>query len=191
MPAALTENGFVDNYNDALCLNISSWRNEVAKGFLHAMQINYGYAPYTPSASVTLIVDNSDGGFSSSANWSTGSSSTDKYGADYRYRSVAAVSDPANWNVSLGSAGAWTVYAWRPAGSNRSNNAPYFVYHSSGSSVIYCNQDQRRTMELPGQLQHERRFQQRQAVLLDQRRVYCHGGCHQMVQVIREGRPFI
>ena len=48
MPAALTENAFVDNYNDAVCLNSASWRNNVALGFLHAMQRHYGYAAFTP-----------------------------------------------------------------------------------------------------------------------------------------------
>jgi hypothetical protein len=140
MPAALTENAFVDNVDDAACLNSSTWRNEVAKGFLHAMQIHYGYAAYTPSSHVTYIVDNANAGFSASANWWTGSSSTDKYGADYKCRSTEAISDPANWNVSLGSSGTYTVYAWWPAGANRPPSVPYIVYYSGGSTSIYVNQ---------------------------------------------------
>jgi N-acetylmuramoyl-L-alanine amidase len=140
MPAALTENAFVDNSGDAACLNSASWRNNVALGFLHAMQTHYGYSPYTPSDHVTYIVDNSDGGFSASANWWTGSSSADKYGANYRCRSTEAVSDPANWNVSLGSAGTYTVYAWWPQGTNRPASIGYIVYYSGGSTSIYVNQ---------------------------------------------------
>jgi len=87
-----------------------------------------------------VIVDNSDAGFSASSNWSTGTSSTDKYGTNYRYRSTAAVSDPAQWSVSLPSSGTWQVYAWWPAGTNRSATAPYVVYYSGGSQTISVNQ---------------------------------------------------
>jgi N-acetylmuramoyl-L-alanine amidase len=140
MPSALTENAFVDNSGDAACLNSSSWRNEVAKGFLHAIQRNYGYSAYTPSSHVTKIVDNSSGGFSASSNWWTSSYSSEKYGADYRCRSTEAVSDAANWNVSLPSSGTWTVYAWWSDGTNRTANTAYIVYYSGGSSAIYVNQ---------------------------------------------------
>jgi len=141
MPACLTEMAFVDHSGDAACLGNATWRNEVAKGFLHAMQIHYGYAAYTPSSSETKIVDNSDAGFSASANWSTGTSSTDKYGTNYRYRSIGAVTDPANWNVSLASAGTFAVYAWWPQGTNRCNAAPYVVYYSGGSATVNVNQE--------------------------------------------------
>src|SRR5205823_372476 len=36
---------------------------------------------------ITVIVDNSDAGFSVVGTWTTGTSATDKYGADYRYHS--------------------------------------------------------------------------------------------------------
>jgi N-acetylmuramoyl-L-alanine amidase len=140
MPATLSENAFCDNAGDAACLNSSSWRNNVALGFLHAIQTHYGYSPYTPSSHVTYIVDNANGGFSASANWWTGSSSADKYGADYRCRSTEAVSDAANWNVSLGSSGTYTVYAWWPQGANRPASIAYIVYYSGGSTSIYVNQ---------------------------------------------------
>jgi hypothetical protein len=85
-------------------------------------------------------VDNSGGGFSTSANWSTGTSSTDKHGTDYRYRSTAAISDPATWTASLASSKTYAVSAWWPQGSNRSTTAPYVVYHSSGSTTVNKNQ---------------------------------------------------
>ncbi len=92
----------------------------------------------TLTASVT--VDNSAAGFTTSANWSTGTGSTDKFGSDYRYRSTAAVSDAANWNVSLGSTKSTTAYCWYPQGSNRSTTAPYIVYHATGSTSVSVNQ---------------------------------------------------
>jgi hypothetical protein len=91
-----------------------------------------------PGAS--YIVDNSNGGFSCSANWSTGTSSTDKYGSNYRYRSTAAVSDPATWTTSLPTSANYSVYAWWPAGSNRSSTASYIVYYNGGSQSKVVNQ---------------------------------------------------
>jgi N-acetylmuramoyl-L-alanine amidase len=141
MPSTLSENGFCDNAGDAACLNSSSWRNNVALGFLHAIQRNYGYTAYTPGAThYTYIVDNAQGGFSCSANWWVGSSSADKYGADYRCRGTEAISDPANWNVSLPSAGSWQVSAWWPQGANRPASIGYIVYYSGGSTSINVNQ---------------------------------------------------
>ena len=87
-----------------------------------------------------IIVDNSSGSFSASASWSTGSSSTDKYGADYRYHSTAPSSDPAVWNVNFGSAGTHTVYVWYPQGANRSTTAPFLISTSSGTHTETVNQ---------------------------------------------------
>lgn len=87
-----------------------------------------------------VIVDNSDAGFSASANWSTGTSSTDKYGSNYRWRPTAATSDHAVWNFSLIGPGSFTVYAWWTVGTNRSTQAPYIVYYSGGNTTIKVNQ---------------------------------------------------
>ena len=89
---------------------------------------------------VEVILDNAQAGFTASANWSTGTSSTDKYGADYRFRSTQAISDAATWAVTLPAAGSYQVYAWWPQGTNRSLTAPYIVYYSGGSQTINVNQ---------------------------------------------------
>jgi hypothetical protein len=72
--------------------------------------------------------------------WATGSSSTDKYGADYRFHSTAAVSEPATWAANLNVSATWSVYAWWPAGANRSASAPYIVSHGGGSTTVNVNQ---------------------------------------------------
>ena len=82
------------------------------------------------------IVDNTGATFTGT--WATGSSSTDKYGADYRYHSTAAVSEPANYNYS--GSGTKTVYAYYPAGSNRSSTTPYIIHHSGASTTVNVNQ---------------------------------------------------
>jgi hypothetical protein len=87
-----------------------------------------------------VIVDNSDAGFTASANWSTGTSATDKYGTDYRFRSTQAISDAAQWTASLPSAGSYAVYAWWSQGSNRSASAPYIITHDGGTTTVKVNQ---------------------------------------------------
>ncbi len=89
---------------------------------------------------VEVILDNAQAGFTASASWLTGTSSTDKYGSNYRYRSTAATSDSATWAVSLPSAGAYQVHAWWPQGSNRSLTAPYIVYYNGGTQTVSVNQ---------------------------------------------------
>lgn len=91
-------------------------------------------------ATTTIIVDNANSGFSTSANWTTGTSSTDKYGADYRWRNVEAVTDQATFSTSLPSSGTWTVYVWYPQGSNRSTDTPYVISTSGGTSTKIVNQ---------------------------------------------------
>lgn len=91
----------------------------------------------TPAPSV--IVDNNSAGASIPSTWALASSSTDKYGADYRYRSTTPVSDPATWTANV-TAGTKNVAAWWPQGSNRSATAAYHVAHSGGSTVVTVNQ---------------------------------------------------
>jgi len=49
---------------------------------------------------VLVILDNVNAGFSvGTTNWSTGTTATDKYGTNYRFRNTAAVSDAATWST--------------------------------------------------------------------------------------------
>jgi hypothetical protein len=85
-----------------------------------------------------VTVDNSNAGFSVTGTWATASSSTDKYGADYRYHSTAPISEPAQWLASV--SGTKSVYAWWPQGSNRATAAGYIVTHSAGTTTVNKNQ---------------------------------------------------
>lgn len=84
-----------------------------------------------------VIVDNTAATYVGS--WATGSSSPDKYGADYRYHSTAAVSEPATFTANI-TAGGRNVYAWWPQGGNRSTTAPYMITHSGGTTTVNKNQ---------------------------------------------------
>jgi beta-xylosidase len=93
----------------------------------------------TPSAGMDCnrtIVDNSNGGFSASSNWSTGTSAADKYGSNYRFHATEAVSDAANFTANLG-AGSYNIFAWWSQGANRSATAPYVL---PDGTVISKNQ---------------------------------------------------
>lgn len=92
--------------------------------------------PAPPPANKDYVIDNASGGFSASSGWATGSSSADKYGADYRYKSTAAVSDPANFTATV-AGGSYTISAWWPAGTNRSTTAPFVL---PGGGKVSVNQ---------------------------------------------------
>jgi len=84
----------------------------------------------------TYTMDNSSSYFTASSGWATGTSASDKYGSDYRFKSTAPLSDPAQWARSVTS-GTYRVQAWWSAGTNRSANAPYIL---PNGSTVYKNQ---------------------------------------------------
>jgi hypothetical protein len=88
----------------------------------------------------TVTVDNSNSGFSVVGTWSTGTTATDKFGTNYRFRNTQQISEPATWNGGVIGSGSYSVQAWWSQGANRSATAPYIVYHSAGSSAINVNQ---------------------------------------------------
>ncbi len=94
----------------------------------------------TGGGGTTVTVDNNSGGFSVVGTWATATGATDKYGADYRYKSTAPLSEPATWSGSLSASGTYSVQAWWPAGANRSSTAPYIVTHTGGTSTVNKNQ---------------------------------------------------
>jgi hypothetical protein len=85
-----------------------------------------------------IIMDNPDG--SCSLNWSTGSTSPDKYGSDYRWRPTAAVSDMFTWTPNILVEGNYEVYAWWCVGGNRSTVTPIIVYYDGGNQTTAVNQ---------------------------------------------------
>lgn len=90
----------------------------------------------TPKTAVTR--DNPTAVFTGT--WATGTSSTDKHGTDYRYKSTAPASEPATWTGSLNVTATWNARAWWAQGSNRSTTAPYMVTHAGGTTTVNKNQ---------------------------------------------------
>jgi len=66
---------------------------------------------------VEIILDNQLATFSGV--WNTGTSSVDKYGADYRWASSGTASARALWNPNIAQAGNYQIALWWPEGSNR------------------------------------------------------------------------
>ncbi|MGI8905744.1 MAG: N-acetylmuramoyl-L-alanine amidase [Candidatus Sumerlaeaceae bacterium] len=76
-----------------------------------------------PNTPVTIVNDSPAG----STSWITATSAADKYGADYKYRSTAAISDAATWTNNIANGGTYTISAWWSQGANRSASAPYIL----------------------------------------------------------------
>ncbi len=88
-----------------------------------------------------LVYDNTSSNFTVSGSWSTGTMATDKYGADYRWISTNPSSTAyAQWFLNAPIDGAYDVYAWWSAGSNRSTQARYEIVHAMGTTAVVVNQ---------------------------------------------------
>ena len=89
----------------------------------------------------TFTVDNATAGrFTASANWGTSSYSTQRFGADYRFASPVAASDPAWYKFPIPENGNYRVEAWWPALPGYNNDTPYVIVTASGNQSIRVNQ---------------------------------------------------
>lgn len=105
-----------------------------------AQSTNYTFTTTASDAPPDIIVDNSDAGCSTTGSWITASSSTDKYGSNYFYTSGAVQTKTCVWRPNVIVAGNYNVYAWWPAGGNRTTHAPYTVVWNGGSQGYSANQ---------------------------------------------------
>lgn len=87
----------------------------------------------------TTTVDNS-GAFTASANWGTSAYSSQRHGADYRFATPVAASDPAWFRANLPSAGSYRVEVWYPSDPGYNSSAPYIVAASGGNQTVYVDQ---------------------------------------------------
>jgi uncharacterized lipoprotein YddW (UPF0748 family) len=93
----------------------------------------------TTPAYANIIVDNPSATYTGA--WTTSTSATDKYGADYAYASTAVTEGKtAKWTPTIAYAGYYDIYIWYPQGSNRATNSPFTVYWDGGSQTINWNQ---------------------------------------------------
>ncbi len=86
-----------------------------------------------------IVLDNISATFAGT--WSTGTSSTDKCGTDYRFRSSRGTGAVyAQFTPPLTAAGSYQVFEWHPQGQNRSTDAPHLIQHQGGSQTVRINQ---------------------------------------------------
>lgn len=90
-----------------------------------------------------VIVDDGDSNFYIEGSWLSGSSSRDKRGETYTYKTVGSGNSLAVWNLNVPEAGVYEVAVWYPQGSNRTKSAKYTVYHEAGEDIFTI--DQRKT----------------------------------------------
>jgi hypothetical protein len=88
-----------------------------------------------------LILDNTDASYT--GNWTTGASSPDKFGADYRFTGTVTGGSTASaiYAPFISTSGNYDVYMWYPQGSNRSTNTPVSIFHNGGSLAVRINQE--------------------------------------------------
>jgi hypothetical protein len=88
-----------------------------------------------------LILDNTDATFTGS--WSTGTASTDKFGADYRFAgtSTNGITASAYFTPDIAVRGNYDVFVWHPQGGNRSTNTPVTVVYKNGVVGTRINQE--------------------------------------------------
>ncbi len=108
-------------------------------GVVMADAIRFIYVP--DGTSSEIIVDNPAAVLTGT--WTLASSSTDRFGADYRFKSRATTTtNSATFTPALKVPGTYQVYEMHPAGSNRALNAPHLVTFGDGTQTqtIFVNQ---------------------------------------------------
>ncbi len=85
-----------------------------------------------------IIIDNPAAGVVGS--WQTGNTSSDRYGADYRYKSQGDGFAYLEYTPNILTAGAYDVSEWHPAGGNRTTDAPYVISSDGGTTTVSVNQ---------------------------------------------------
>lgn len=85
-----------------------------------------------------IIIDNLSATYVGT--WATASSSLDKFGTDYRYKSPGTGTAWAQFRPSIWTAGNYQISEWHPQGSNRTTAAPHAIKHASGTANLNVNQ---------------------------------------------------
>lgn len=85
-----------------------------------------------------IVIDNPAAAVAGS--WSSGTSSADKYGSDYRFKGQGTGSAYLQYTPEILTAGNYHVYEWHPAGTNRTLGAPHVIAYDGGSDTVLVNQ---------------------------------------------------
>ena len=89
----------------------------------------------------SVIVDNATAGrFTAGATWGTSAYSAQRYGADYRFATPVAASDPAWFTADIPDAGSYRVEVWYPADPGYNAATPYVVATATGNQSVSVDQ---------------------------------------------------
>ncbi len=94
--------------------------------------------PPPPPTNVEVVVDNPSATMVGS--WSLGTTSSGKYGPDYRYKTKGNGAAYLQFTPNIPKAGNYEVSEWHPQGSNRTTNAPHVITCSGGQPTVYVDQ---------------------------------------------------
>ncbi|MEU6997352.1 family 10 glycosylhydrolase [Nonomuraea sp. NPDC046570] len=84
----------------------------------------------------SVVIDNRDAGFAASSSWGTSAFSGQRHGADYRFATPLAASDPAWFRTDLPETGSYRVEVWYPADPGYNSATPFLV----GGQVVTVDQ---------------------------------------------------
>ena len=99
---------------------------------------NSAQASATTQPVADIIIDNPAATVTGS--WSSGTTSTDKFGTNYRYKSAGTGSAFVTFTPNISVAGNYQVFCWYPQGSNRTTSAAHVINYNGGSTTVTVNQ---------------------------------------------------
>ncbi len=94
--------------------------------------------PPPPTPGYEVVVDNPAAVVQGT--WTTATSSSDKHGFNYCYKTQGTGSASLGYVPDLAYATNYHVYEWHPEGQNRTTNAPHIIRYAGGEQTIYVNQ---------------------------------------------------
>jgi len=108
--------------------------------FAEMMVERLGFDAGSPAS---VKVDNGTAGFSTTGAWSVTSSASERYGADYIFKSGSTGAASATWTLNVPEAGLYEVSVLYSQGTNRATDAPFTVNHAGGATTTRINQQSR------------------------------------------------
>jgi hypothetical protein len=72
--------------------------------------------------------------------WSTGTTATDRFGTDYRYKGQGTGSAYVQFTPNILTAGDYDIYEWHSQGSNRDSATPHVIAYNGGTITLNVNQ---------------------------------------------------
>jgi hypothetical protein len=127
-----------DSLGNVYCLYGRGGDNHNVGGSVWVAKFNIEWV--TGVAKSTIVVDNTDAGFTAVGSWSTSSGIDGFYGGNYRYSTDALSTSIARWTPTITASGTYEVYIRWSSFSNRPDAAPVKVVYNGGSQTQNVNQ---------------------------------------------------